>query len=347
MEEMQQDDVFGEEFTIEIDKKQAPLRLDKFLQGRIFNSTRNKIQLAIKNGIVLINDSQVKSNYKVRPGDIVTGIIPKNREPGTSVIGEDIPLNIVYEDDDVMVVNKPSGMVVHPGISNYTGTLVNALKFYFDNKELPVMDGNDEDRPGIVHRIDKFTTGLLLIAKNDVAMTKLAKQFFDHSIEREYLALVWGNFEDTKGAVDVNIGRSPKNRKVMTTFEGEEEGKRAITHFEVLEDMYYVSLVSCRLETGRTHQIRVHMKYLGHPVFNDDIYGGDAIVKGTVFTKYKQFVQNCFKMLPGFALHAHTLGFIHPTTGEKMTFKADLPEDYSDTLEKWRKYVNTRKENIS
>lgn len=347
MEETQHEEVFGEEFTILIDKKQTPLRLDKFLQGRIFNSTRNKVQLAIKNGAVLINDNQVKSNYKVRPGDIVTGIIPKKREAGRDVIGEDIPLEIVYEDDDVMVINKPAGMVVHPGISNYTGTLVNALKFYFDNKDLPVMKGNDDDRPGIVHRIDKFTTGLLLIAKNDEAMTKLAKQFFDHSIERNYLALVWGNFDETKGSIDVNVGRSPKNRKVMTTFDEGDEGKRAITHFEVIEDMYYVSLVNCSLETGRTHQIRVHMKSLGHPIFNDDIYGGDSIVKGTVFTKYKQFVQNCFKLMPGFALHAHTLGFIHPSTGEKMTFKVDLPEDFANTLEKWRKYVNSRKENFS
>lgn len=335
--------VFIEEFKIEIDGKQSPLRLDKFLYGRLFNITRSKIQLAIQEGVILVDGKVVKPNYKVRPFEVVTGSIPKKMNPTLGVVAEDIPLDIVYEDDDVLVVNKEAGMVVHPGISNYTGTLVNALKHYFANSNLPIMDGNDVDRPGIVHRIDKFTTGLLLIAKNEPAMTKLAKQFFDHSIEREYLALVWGNFDEKKGSVDINIGRSPNNRKVMTTFAEGESGKHAVTHFEVIEDMYYVSLVKCKLETGRTHQIRVHMKYLGNPVFNDDIYGGDKIVKGTVFTKYKQFVQNCFKITSGFTLHAHTLGFIHPTTGKKMTFTQELPKEFSDVLEKWRKYVNSRK----
>ncbi len=340
------EELFEENFSIVIDSKQNPLRLDKFLLGRLFNTTRSKIQNAIQKGVILINNKQVKSNYKVKPGDVVTGTIPKKREPGSVVKAEELPLDIVYEDEDVLIINKKAGMVVHPGISNYSGTLVNALKFYFENKNLPVMEGNDVDRPGIVHRIDKFTTGLLLIAKNEKAMTFLAKQFFDHSIEREYLALVWGNFDTVKGVIDKNIGRSLKNRKVMATFEEEDIGKRAVTHYEVLEDLYYVSLVKCKLETGRTHQIRVHMKYIGHPVFNDEIYGGDKIVKGTVFTKYKQFVQNCFGLIPGFALHAHTLGFIHPTTKEKMIFKADLPDEFSEVLDKWRKYVSVRKDSI-
>jgi len=335
-------ELFFEDFAIEIDGKQKPLRLDKFLYGRLFNVTRSKIQASIQEGVILVDGKKVKSNYKVRPNEVITGSIPKKMNPTMGVVAEDIPLDIVYEDDDVMVINKSAGMVVHPGISNYSGTLVNALKHYFQNSNLPIMEGNDVDRPGIVHRIDKFTTGLLLIAKNEGAMTKLAKQFFDHSIEREYLALVWGNFDEKVGTVDINIGRSPNNRKVMTTFDEEEIGKRAVTHYEVLEDMYYVSLVKCKLETGRTHQIRVHMKYLGNPVFNDDIYGGDKIVKGTVFTKYKQFVQNCFKMIDGFTLHAHTLGFIHPSTGEKMSFTQELPDDFAGVLEKWRKYVNSR-----
>ena len=338
--------LFEEKFTINIDSKQKPLRLDKFLQNRLFNTTRSKIQNAIQEGLILLNDKIVKPNYKIKPGDIVTGTIPRKKNPDSSVQAEDLPLEIVYEDEDVLIVNKKSGMVVHPGVSNYSGTLVNALKFYFDNKKLPIMEGNDVDRPGIVHRIDKFTTGLLLIAKNEQAMTFLAKQFFDHSIEREYLALVWGNFDEKKGSVDVNIGRSLKNRMVMAAFEDEDIGKRAVTHYEVLEDLYYVSLVKCKLETGRTHQIRVHMKYIGHPVFNDELYGGDKIVKGTVFTKYKQFVQNCFNLTTRFTLHAQTLGFIHPRTKEKMTFKADLPEEFSAVLEKWRKYVSARKESL-
>ncbi len=345
MEELQQDEVFGEEFKIIVDKKQTPLRIDKFLLNRMMNATRNKIQNAIKNDIVLVNDKPVKPNYKIRPGDVISGIIPRKRDFEGEIQAEDIPLDIVYEDEDVMVINKPAGMVVHPGISNYSGTLVNALKFYFDKISLPVMEGNEDDRPGIVHRIDKNTTGLLLIAKNDESITKLAKQFFDHSIEREYWALVWGNFDETENTIDVNIGRNPKDRKIMIAFPDGEAGKNAVTHYKVLEDMYYVSLVSCRLETGRTHQIRVHMKYIGHPVFNDETYGGDKVIKGTVFTKYKQFVQNNFNMLPGHALHARSLGFIHPKTGEKMYFEAPLPDYFQQVLEKWRSYVSNKKEN--
>ena len=343
MEQKEIEQIPGEEFEIKVDKKQEPMRLDKFLYGRLFNITRNKLQSAIKEGIILVNGKAVKPNYKVRGGDIVTGVIPKKRPPHLSgVVAEDIPLDIVYEDEHLMVVNKPSGMVVHPGISNYSGTLVNAVKYHLDNESLPVMEGNFEDRPGIVHRIDKETTGLLLIAKNDEALTHLAKQFFDHTIEREYYALVWGSFKEKEGTIDLNIGRNPKNRKLMTVFPEGEAGKKAVTHYKVLEDLYYVSLISCRLETGRTHQIRVHMKHLGHPVFNDSSYGGDKIVKGTVFTKYKQFVMNNMKMLPGHALHARSLGFIHPATGEKMYFEAGLPKEFQTVLERWRNYVKSK-----
>ncbi|HHH53545.1 MAG TPA: RluA family pseudouridine synthase [Bacteroidetes bacterium] len=344
MDEIEKDGFFDEEFSLKVDNKQTPLRLDLFLLNRMMNVTRNKIQNAIKNKIVKVNGQEVKPNYKIRPGDIITGLIPRRRESVGEITPENIPLEIIYEDDNVMVINKPAGLVVHPGISNYSGTLVNALKYYFGTKKLPVMDGNDEDRPGIVHRIDKDTTGLLLIAKNDESITKLAKQFFDHSIEREYWALVWGNFEQTEGTIDNNIGRHPKDRKKMTVFPEGLFGKSAITHFKVLEDMYYVSLVSCKLETGRTHQIRVHMQSIGHPVFNDETYGGKKIVKGTVFTKYRQFVENNFKLLPGHALHARSIGFIHPTSGEKMYFEAPLPENFSKVLEKWRTYVSAKKD---
>lgn len=339
----EQDELFGQEFSIIIDKKQTALRVDKFLQNRLQNVTRSKIQLALTSGIIKVNESIIKPNYKIRPGDLVEGIIPKKRDFNAEISGEDIPLDIVHEDDDLMIVNKPAGMVVHPGISNYSGTLVNALKFYFDSRPLPVMAGNEDDRPGIVHRIDKNTSGLLLVAKTEEAMTKLAAQFFNHSIEREYTALVWGNFDDETGKIDVNIGRDTNNRKLMRAFPENDEGKKAITHFSVAEDLYYVSLIKCRLETGRTHQIRVHMQYAGHPVFNDNTYGGDKIVKGTVFTKYSQFVKNCFLLLEGQALHANKLGFIHPRSGQKVCFHAELPPNFKALVEKWRTYVNARK----
>ena len=337
-ESNEQDELYGQEFSITVDKKQTPLRIDKFLQNRLQNVTRNKIQDALSGGIIKVNDQEVKPNYKIRPGDQIEGIIPKKRDFNSEIQGENIPLDIVYEDDDLMIVNKPAGMVVHPGISNYSGTLVNALKFYFDSKTLPIMAGNEEDRPGIVHRIDKNTSGLLLVAKTEDAMTKLASQFFNHSIEREYTALVWGNFDNDKGTISVNIGRNPNNRKLMRAFTENDDGKIAVTHYYVVEDLYYVSLIKCRLETGRTHQIRVHMQYTGHPVFNDDSYGGDKIVKGTVFTKYSQFIKNCFQLLEGQALHANKLGFIHPRTGKKVSFHADLPPNFAVLMEKWRIY---------
>ena len=287
----------------------------------------------------------MKSNYKVRPGDIIHVLWPKNPYRSDEVKPENIPLKIEYEDDDILIVNKAAGMVVHPGVGNYSGTLVNALVYYLQGgDDIPVMDGNAEDRAGLVHRIDKNTSGLLVIAKTDYAMTHLAKQFFDHTIQREYVALVWGAPDPAEGVVDVNIGRHPRNRIQQAAFPEGMEGKRAITHYHVIEDLYYVSVVGCTLETGRTHQIRVHMKHLGHPVFNDERYGGDRIMKGTVFSKYKQFVQNCFEIMPRQALHAKTLGFVHPVTGEKMFFESELPDDFANVLDKWRHYLEHRKE---
>ena len=346
IDDIQQDDLYGQEFNITVDRKQTPLRIDKFLQNRLFNVTRNKIQAALANGIITVNGLEVKSNYKIRPLDLINGIIPKKHDFNAEITGENIPLNVVYEDDEIMIINKAAGMVVHPGVSNYSGTLVHALKYYFDEKKLPILEGNENDRPGIVHRIDKNTSGLLLIAKTEEAMTKLASQFFHHTLDREYLALVWGNFEDNSGTINVNIGRDPNNRRLMKAFPENDEGKNAVTHFNVQEDLYYVSLINCRLETGRTHQIRVHLKHSGHPVFFDNTYGGDRIVKGTVFSKYTHFVRNCFDLLEGQALHAHTLGFIHPKTGEKMFFKVDPPANFENVLEKWRTYVNSRKKEL-
>ena len=319
------------------DSNQALLRMDKFLMARLPNITRNKLQAGIKEGLVKVNGEQVKQNHKVHPGDDIHIYLtqpPRDEE----VVPENIPLDIIFEDDHLLVVNKPAGMVVHPAYQNWTGTLVNALSFHFKN--LPEMKGND-GRPGLVHRIDKDTSGLLVIAKTEQAMSGLAKQFFDHSIERTYHALVWGEPEEERGTIDVNVGRSPKDRRVTACFPEGDFGKNAITHYEVIENLRYVSLVKCNLETGRTHQIRAHMKYLGHPLFNDATYGGNEILKGTVFTKYKQFVHNCFKLLPRQALHAKTLGFIHPVTGKKVSFDSPLPEGFRTALEKWEKYVNT------
>lgn len=341
------DEVYGQEFLIKVDKNQTPLRIDKFLQNRLFNATRNKIQKALENSVITVNGKDIKPNYKVRPHDEIFGIIPKKVDFDGNILAENIPLEVVFEDDDVMIINKPAGMVVHPGISNYSGTLVNALQYYFNNSILPVMEGNDADRPGIVHRIDKDTSGLLLIAKNEISMNKLASQFFHHTIKRDYLALVWGNFDEKKGTIEVNIDRDPNNRKLMKAIHDNDSGKRAVTHYELVEDLYYVSLVRCSLETGRTHQIRVHMKYIFHPVFNDPRYGGDRIMKGTIYQNYKQFVENNFALLPGQALHASTLGFIHPRTNEEMFFASPLPDNFSLLLDRWRNYVNDKKNKIS
>ena len=321
-------------------KGQEPLRIDKFLMNRIEGATRNKIQQGIENERVLVNGKPIKSNYKVRPLDEI--IIYQDQElESNEIVPEEIPFKIVYEDDDIMVVNKEPGMVVHPGSGNPGGTLVNAVAFYLKQKN-PDIDETELARFGLVHRIDKNTSGLLVMAKTPKAMTHLAKQFFDHTVHRRYVALVWGDFEEQEGTVIAHVGRHQRFRKMFTTYPEGEHGKDAITHYKVLEKFNYVTLIECRLETGRTHQIRVHMQYLGHPLFNDETYGGDRIVKGTVFTKYKQFVDNCFAICPRHALHAQQLGFIHPVTKKEMRFESELPEDMSAVIEKWRKYSLSR-----
>ncbi len=321
-----------EHFRFDVPKGQLLLRIDKFLMNLIPNATRNKIQNAATAGDIYVNDIPVKSNYRVKPLDVVR-IMLSHPPFENRVDPENIPLNIVYEDGTLLLINKPADFVVHPGHGNYTGTLVNALAYHFEN--LPM---NSSERPGLVHRIDKDTTGLLVIAKTEAAMTHLAKQFEAKTTEREYVAIVWGTVKEDEGTIEGNIARHVKDRMQMAVFEDPTIGKPAVTHYKVLERFGYVTLVSCILETGRTHQIRVHMKHLGHPLFNDARYGGDLILKGTTFTKYKQFIDNCFKILPRQALHAKTLGFIHPTTGEMMRFNTELPQDMQDCIEKWRNY---------
>ncbi|SDW71141.1 RluA family pseudouridine synthase [Aequorivita viscosa] len=327
------DDLY-EHYRFTADKGQGALRVDKYLMNLIEKATRNKIQKAAEAGNIHVNGVPVKSSYKVKGNDVVT-VLFEHPPYEFLLVPENIPLDIVYEDDAVLVVNKAAGMVVHPGHGNYSGTLINALTYHFDN-----LPNNSSNRPGLVHRIDKDTSGLLVVAKTEEAMTHLAKQFFDKSTEREYVALVWGNVEEDEGTIEGNIGRHPKNRLQNTVYENDvdEKGKPAVTHYKVLERFGYVTLVSCRLETGRTHQIRVHMKYIGHTLFNDERYGGEKILKGTTFSKYKQFVDNCFKILPRQALHARTLGFLHPITEEFMRFESSIPEDIEACLEKWRNY---------
>ncbi len=307
---------------------QQPLRIDKYLMNFIENVTRNKIQAAAKDGSIFVNDVPVKSNYKVKPNDYIT--VKFEHPPHENLlVAEDIPVDVVYEDDDLLVVNKPAGMVVHPGHGNYSGTLINALIFHFEN-----LPNNSSDRPGLVHRIDKDTSGLLVVAKTEHAMAHLSNQFAKKTSEREYVALVWGNMDEDEGTIEGHIGRHPKNRLQNTVYEGDDidKGKPAVTHYKVIERLGYVTLVTCKLETGRTHQIRVHMKHIGHTLFNDARYGGERILKGTTFTKYKQFVDNCFKILPRQALHAKTLGFEHPTTGEFMRFQSEVPEDIAQCI---------------
>ena len=343
--ELEKPEGLYEHYRYIADKGQRPMRVDKFLVGKVERATRSKIQKAIINDAVLVNEKIVKSNYKIKPGDVITIVLPKPPNHG-HLIPENIPLDIRYEDDDLMVLYKPPGLVVHPGIGNHHGTIVNGLVYYLQNKkhgDIPVMEGNLGDRPGLVHRIDKNTSGLLLIAKTEHAMAHLAKQFFKHTIRRRYVALVWGSLDEDEGTIEGHIARHPRNRLQMHVFPEGDEGKHAITHYKVLEKFYYVSLVECILETGRTHQIRVHMKHMGNPLFNDERYGGDRVVKGTVFSKYKSFVQNCFKVIPRHALHAQSLGFVHPTTGEDMLFETELPKDFTEVIEKWRRYVNAIK----
>lgn len=317
---------------------QVPLRVDKFLMNFIENATRNKLQQAAKAGNILVNDLPVKSNYKVKPKDVVK-IVLAHPPHENLLIAENIPLDIIYEDNTLIVVNKPAGMVVHPGHGNHSGTLVNGLIYHIEN--LPT---NSNERPGLVHRIDKDTSGILVIAKTEFAMAHLSKQFFKRTTRRNYLALVWGNISEDEGTIEGNIGRSFKNRLRMDVFPEGDYGKEATTHYKVIERFSYVTLVECRLETGRTHQIRAHFKHIGHPLFNDERYGGHEILKGTTFTKYKQFVENCFKALPRQALHAKTLGFRHPVTKEMMEFDSEIPQDMTDCLKKWKTYtLNSRK----
>ena len=335
-EELPEQEELYERLSLVIDRGQEPLRIDKFLMSRIEGATRNKIQQAIENELVLVNENPIKSNYKTRAGDRVV-VYETNSPESSEIIPQNIPLNIIYEDDDLLIINKPVGMVVHPGSGNPDNTLINAAAYYLKQQN-PEVDETILPRFGLVHRIDKNTSGLIVMAKTQKAMADLAKQFFNHTVHRRYVALVWGNFEETGGTVVGHVGRHQRFRKLFTTYPEGEHGKDATTHYTVLENFNYVTLVECRLETGRTHQIRVHMQHIGHPLFNDDFYGGNRIVKGTVYTKYKQFVENCFALCPRQALHAKELGFIHPTTKKEMLFTSDLPDDISQVIEKWRKY---------
>jgi len=329
------EDEFYEHFRFVTDKGQSLLRVDKYLVDRIESASRNRIRLAADAGFIRANDQPVKTNYKVKPGDVITVVMDRPRRE-LEIIPEDIPLNIVYEDDDIMVIDKPPGLVVHPGHGNYTGTLVNAIAWRL--KDLPGFNANDS-RLGLVHRIDKDTSGLLVAAKNSEAKTNLGIQFFNKTTQRKYLALVWGIVKDDERRIEGNLGRDPKDKMKVIVFPDGESGKPAVTHYRVLERLGYVTLVECRLETGRTHQIRVHMKYIGHTLFNDERYGGNEILKGNNHTKYKQFIQNCFEVCPRQALHAQTLGFVHPRTGKDMFFDSPVPDDMNQLIEKWRNYV--------
>ena len=332
-QEIRSIDSLYEHYAFIVDPGQSPLRVDKFLMSRIENVTRNKIQQSAKEGSIYVNDLIVRSNYKVKGRDRVK-VLFAHPPYENLLVAEDIAIDIVYEDDILVVINKPPGLVVHPGHGNYSGTLLNGLLHHFE--KLPK---NLNNRPGLVHRIDKDTSGLLVVAKTEQAMTHLSKQFFDKTSERKYLALVWGDLKENKGTIEGAIGRHPKNRLQMNVFEDNSEGKEAITHFKVLERFGYVTLIECQLETGRTHQIRAHLKFIGHTLFNDARYGGEKILKGTSFTKYRQFVDNCFKLLPRQALHAKTLGFIHPKTGEKMQYDSPIPDDFNSAIDKWRQYA--------
>ena len=331
------EDEMYEHYNYVVDKGQEKLRIDKFLMDRVPNTSRNKIQIAANNGNILVNKHSVKSNYKVKPEDIISIVLPYPVNE-LELIPQDIPIEIIYEDNEVCVVNKSANMVVHPGYGNYDGTLVNALIFHFE--QLPELPSNYFGRPGLVHRLDKHTTGVMVVAKTENTLSNLAKQFYERTTRRKYQALVWGDLENDSGKIDLFIGRSLKNRKVMVGYPEKDYGKHAVTHYQVIERFGYVTLVECKLETGRTHQIRAHFKHIGHPLFNDLEYGGNKILKGTTFTKYKQFVENCFKLLPGQALHAKSLGFYHPTLNKELNFESELPIYFLQVLEKWRKYSN-------
>jgi 23S rRNA pseudouridine1911/1915/1917 synthase len=327
-----------EHFRFVVDQGQSLLRIDKYLSARMEKTSRTRIQNAANAGNILVNNYPAKPNYKIKPGDIVQIVLP-NPPREIELIPENIPINIVYEDDDVLVVNKEPGMVVHPAYGNYTGTLVNALMYHF--KDLPLFS-TGEVRPGLVHRIDKNTSGILVIAKNELALNRLSKQFFDRTTDRRYQALVWGTPDPPEGTIIGNVGRNIRDRKIMQVFEDGSEGKPAITHYKILEDLGYISLIECKLETGRTHQIRVHFSHFRHPLFNDEEYGGDQILKGTTYTKYQQFIKNCFRILPRQALHAKSLAFDHPVTRKRLSFDSELPDDMMQVIEKWRKYISGR-----
>ena len=325
-----------EHFRLEADAGQAPMRLDKYMSTHLEDTSRNRVQCAIKQGYVLVGDVVRKANYIVRPFDVIRFVMPYRRR-GLEVLPQDIPLDITYEDNDVLVVNKPAGMVVHPGHGHFEGTLVNALSFHLGITQGP--DADDERMGILVHRIDKDTSGLLAVAKNDESQLKLAKQFYDHSIERRYVAIVWGDLKEDEGTIDTTIGRDPNDRLRFRVYDDPGKGKHAVTHYKVLERFGFVTFVECKLETGRTHQIRVHMSHIGHPIFADERYGGKEIRKGTIYAKYRQFIQNCFEICPRQALHAKTLGFVHPVTGKWMQFDSAVPEDMTALLEKWRNYT--------
>ena len=332
MNQIENNDELFEHFSFLADKGQEPVRVDKFLMNRIENATRNKIQKAAKSGYIFSNENPVKQNYKVKPGDNIK-VMFHHPPYENLIVGEKIDIDIIYEDNDILVVNKPPNQVVHPGHGNYSGTLLNGLIYH--NENLPE---NRDGRPGLVHRIDKDTSGLLVVAKSDIALTKLSEQFFHKTIDRKYLAIVWGTPSPEQGTIDKYLSRDKKNRMIMSVPVDEDIGKRAITHYKVVEKLGYVSLIECELETGRTHQIRAHMKHIGNPIFNDQRYGGDKILKGTIFNKYKQFVENCFKLLPRQALHAKTLSFNHPRTNERLAFETELPNDFKSCFEKWKNY---------
>ena len=339
-EQSDQEELY-EHHRIIVDKGQSLLRIDKFLMTRLQSVSRNRIQNAAEAGSILVHGKPVKVSYRVKPADVIT-IVLAHPPREIEIIAENIPLNILYEDDDLIIVNKTAGMVVHPGYGNYNGTLVNALAYHFYPELLGKSIDAQSVRPGLVHRIDKNTTGLVVIARNEMAMTYLAKQFFDRTIKRRYTALVWGDFDTEEGTVTGHIGRNQTDRKTMEVYPDGEHGKHAVTHYKVLERLGYVTLIECRLETGRTHQIRVHMKYIGHPLFNDEAYGGKKVLKGTTFAKYKLFVENCFNMIPGQALHARSLGFIHPSTKKEMYFESELPDNFQAMVDRWRTYINGR-----
>jgi len=321
-----------------VDPGQSLLRIDKYLSVRLENTSRSRIQNAAEAGNILVNNFPAKSNYKVKPGDTIQIVLPTPPRE-IELIPENIPLKIVYEDNDVVVVNKDPGMVVHPAYGNYSGTLVNALMWHF--KDLPLFQ-TGELRPGLVHRLDKNTSGILVIAKNELSLNRLSRQFYERTTDRKYAAIIWGNLEPSEGTMTGNVGRNIRDRKIMQVFPDGSQGKPAITHYKTIETYGYVSLVECKLETGRTHQIRVHFSFNKHPVFNDEEYGGDQILKGTTFTKYQQFIKNCFKILPRQALHARSLSFDHPLTGKRLSFETELPDDMKQVIEKWRTYISGR-----